>query len=53
MLDEKPWFDDATYRRCVVLTMCRVRFTLAEGEVVSKPEAARWSSSTSSPSGIR
>ncbi len=42
MLDEKSRFDDAVYRRYMVLTMCRVRFTLAEGDVTSKPEAARW-----------
>jgi predicted nucleotidyltransferase len=42
MLDEASRFDDATYRRYMVLTMCRVRFTLAEGDVVSKPAAARW-----------
>ena len=42
MLDEASRFDDAAYRRYMVLTMCRVRFTLAERDVVSKPKAACW-----------
>lgn len=42
MLDEASRFEDATYRRYMVLTMCRVRFTLDERDVVSKEEAARW-----------
>lgn len=36
------WFHDLPYRRYAVLTMCRVRYTLAEGDVVSKPVAAQW-----------
>lgn len=37
------WFHDTVYRRYAVLTMCRVRYTLAEGDVVSKAAAADWS----------
>jgi predicted nucleotidyltransferase len=37
------WFHDAVYRRYAVLTMCRVRYTLTEGDVVSKRTAAEWS----------
>lgn len=36
------WFHEAPYRRYAVLTMCRVRYTLAEGDVVSKRAAADW-----------
>jgi len=36
------WFHDGVYRRYAVLTMCRVRYTLAEGDVVSKRAAADW-----------
>jgi hypothetical protein len=36
------WFHQAGYRRYAVLTMCRVRYTLAEGDVVSKQAAAEW-----------
>lgn len=36
------WFHEAAYRRYAVLTMCRVRYTLAEADVVSKREAAEW-----------
>lgn len=37
------WFHDAAYRRYAVLTMCRVRYTLAEADVVSKAAAVEWS----------
>lgn len=30
------------YRRYAILTMCRMLYTLHQGEVVSKPAAARW-----------
>ncbi len=33
---------EAPYRAYAVVTMCRVRHTLESGDVVSKPEAARW-----------
>jgi predicted nucleotidyltransferase len=36
------WFHESAYRRYAVLTMCRVRYTLAEGDVVSKRAAADW-----------
>lgn len=32
----------APYRAYAVVTMCRMRFTLECGDVVSKPEAAQW-----------
>jgi predicted nucleotidyltransferase len=34
--------DDARYRAYAVVTMCRMRYTLATGDVVSKPAAAEW-----------
>jgi hypothetical protein len=37
------WFHDPVYRRYAVLTMCRVRYTLVEADVVSKQAAAEWS----------
>ena len=37
------WFHEGAYRRYAVLTMCRVRYTLAQGDVVSKRAAAEWS----------
>ena len=33
------------YQRYVILTLCRVRYTLAYGTVVSKPVAAQWAAS--------
>jgi hypothetical protein len=36
------WFDDPAYRRYAVLTMCRMRYTLADGDVISKQAAAQW-----------
>jgi predicted nucleotidyltransferase len=33
---------EAPYRHYAVVTMCRVRFTLETGAVVSKPDAAQW-----------
>jgi hypothetical protein len=43
------WFHDPPYRRYAVLTMCRMRYTLAEGDVVSKPVAAEWALSHVAP----
>lgn len=34
------------YQAYAVLTMCRIRYTLAHGEVASKPVAARWAGRT-------
>jgi hypothetical protein len=43
MLAEPPaWLHEEQYRHYAVVTMCRVRFTLARNAVVSKPEAAEW-----------
>jgi hypothetical protein len=43
MEDEQPWrYAEALYRAYAVVTMCRVRYTLDCGDVVSKPDAARW-----------
>jgi hypothetical protein len=36
------WLDNPFYRSYAVLTMCRMRYTLQYGVVVSKPIAARW-----------
>ena len=38
----RRWLDNPFYRSYAVLTMCRMRYTLRHGLVVSKPIAARW-----------
>ena len=38
----RRWLDNPFYRSYAVLTMCRMRYTLHHGVVVSKPMAARW-----------
>jgi Domain of unknown function (DUF4111)/Nucleotidyltransferase domain len=38
----RRWLDNPFYRSYAVLTMCRMRYTLQFGVVVSKPIAARW-----------
>ena len=38
----RRWLDNPFYRSYAVLTMCRMRYTLQHGAVVSKPSAARW-----------
>jgi Domain of unknown function (DUF4111)/Nucleotidyltransferase domain len=38
----RRWLDNPFYRSYAVLTMCRMRYTLRYGVVVSKPIAARW-----------
>jgi Domain of unknown function (DUF4111)/Nucleotidyltransferase domain len=38
----RRWLDNPFYRSYAVLTMCRMRYTLLYGVVVSKPIAARW-----------
>ena len=38
----RRWLDNPFYRSYAVLTMCRMRYTLQYGVVVSKPSAARW-----------
>ena len=39
----------AGYQAYAVLTMCRTLYTLAHGDVVSKPAAARWAIATQDP----
>ncbi|RPI84786.1 MAG: DUF4111 domain-containing protein [Chloroflexi bacterium] len=41
-LIEPTWLLSAEYQAYAVLTMCRSLYTLEHGEIVSKPEAARW-----------
>src|SRR6266403_648806 len=38
----RRWLDNPFYRSYAVLTICRMRYTLQYGVVVSKPSAARW-----------
>jgi hypothetical protein len=38
----RRWLDNPFYRSYAVLTMCRMRYTLQYGVVVSKAVAARW-----------
>lgn len=38
----RRWLNNPFYRSYAVLTMCRMRYTLRYGVVVSKPIAARW-----------
>jgi Domain of unknown function (DUF4111)/Nucleotidyltransferase domain len=38
----RRWLNNPFYRSYAVLTMCRMRYTLQYGAVVSKPIAARW-----------
>ncbi|MBX3059480.1 MAG: DUF4111 domain-containing protein [Anaerolineae bacterium] len=42
MSQEPAQLAEEGYRRYAILTMCRMLSTLANGEVVSKPAAARW-----------
>jgi hypothetical protein len=39
---DEPRFAEAGFRRYMVQTMCRVRYTLACGDVASKPAAVDW-----------
>lgn len=44
-LVDKPdsnWRDQASYRAYAVVTMCRILFTAATGNLGTKPEAAEW-----------
>jgi len=38
----RRWLDNPFYRPYGVLTMCRMRYTLQYGVVVSKAMTARW-----------
>jgi hypothetical protein len=42
MLDDITRLDDDEYQAYAVLTMCRILYTIANGDVVSKPIAAAW-----------
>ncbi len=41
-LDTPEWLRTRDYQAFAILTMCRARYTLAHGTVVSKPTAAAW-----------
>ena len=43
------WLRQRDYQAFAVLTMCRALYTLSEGSVVSKPEAAAWVCQTLDP----
>jgi len=44
-----PLLSEADYQAFAILTMCRMRYTLEHGTVVSKPVAAQWALSTLEP----
>lgn len=46
---EPEWLRTREYQAFAILTMCRALFTLAHGEVVSKPAAAAWAHATLPP----
>jgi len=48
-LTEPEWLLQRDYQAFAVLTMCRALYTLSEGSVVSKPEAAAWACQTLDP----
>ncbi len=41
-LDEHTRLESEEYRTYAVLTMCRMLYTLKQGEIIPKPDAARW-----------
>lgn len=41
-LSGPEWLSTRAYQAFAVLTMCRTLYTLSQGDVVSKPEAAAW-----------
>lgn len=41
-LNESFRLDDGLYQKYAVLTMCRALYTVRQGDVVSKPAAAKW-----------
>jgi hypothetical protein len=45
----RRWLGNPFYRSYAVLTMCRMRYTLQHGVVVSKPIAARWAQAALDP----
>lgn len=44
-----PWVSERKYQAFVVLTLCRLLYTLETGGVASKPGAARWVSASLDP----
>jgi len=42
MLDAPSFLERADYQAYAVLTMCRVLYTMAHGDIASKPVSARW-----------
>ena len=42
MLDDVSSIRDSEYQAYAILTMCRVRYTMVHGTIVSKPVAAKW-----------
>jgi hypothetical protein len=48
-LTESEWLRSRDYQAFAVLTMCRALYTLSQGAVVSKPEAAAWACQTLDP----
>jgi streptomycin 3"-adenylyltransferase len=42
MLDDPAWIRDREYEAFATLTMCRALYALTDGDIVSKPVAARW-----------
>lgn len=46
MLAEPSWLRTAEYQAFAVLTMCRALYTLAHGQIASKPVSARWARQT-------
>ena len=46
LLDDPAWVHSTQEQPFAILTMCRTLYTLAHGEVGSKPVAARWAQQT-------
>ncbi len=46
ILDRPGWIRNREYEAYATLTMCRARYTLTQGDVVSKRAAARWAQQT-------
>ncbi|MEP7291020.1 MAG: aminoglycoside adenylyltransferase domain-containing protein [Chloroflexota bacterium] len=45
-LEGAAWLEPRDYQAFAILTMCRALYTLREGKVVSKPDAAAWALQT-------
>lgn len=41
-LNDPAWLEPRDYQAFAILTMCRALYTLNQGEVATKPDAARW-----------